>query len=208
MEKNTYSGKFIVFEGLDGSGQSTQVRLLGEFLENKGYSVLKTKEPTIDSEAGKKIRRVLEEKEKISPKELQGLFAEDRKEHLKNLIIPALKDNKIVISDRYFFTSFSYSRTLNLPYQWLKEINNEFLLPDLVFFLDVKAETCLERIKNRGEGEELFEKKEFLEQSYQNFKKTFEEFRNQCKIYFIDGEKSIEKVFTEVKENTEKQLKI
>lgn len=200
MRKNIYKGKFVVFEGLDGSGQSTQVRLLAEFLESKGYKVLKTKEPTIDSRAGKMIRKVLSEKEKISQKELQELFAQDRKEHLESLIVPALKDNKIVICDRYFFSSFSYGMAANLSHQWLKEINNKFLMPDLVFFLDVKPEVCIQRIRNRGEGEKLFEKKKILEQVYQNYKKTFEEFKNQCKIYFIDGEESIEEVFVKVKE--------
>jgi len=102
MLKNTNKGKFIVFEGLDGSGQSTQAGLLKDFLLEKGYEVILTKEPTIESEAGRKIRKVLDKKLNLSPKELQELFAQDRKEHLENIIIPALKQGKMVISDRYF----------------------------------------------------------------------------------------------------------
>lgn len=103
MEKNSYKGKFIVFEGLDGSGQSTQSGLLRDFLIKKGYKVLLTKEPTLNSKFGKKIKRVLNKKERVSAKKLQELFTQDRKEHLEKTIIPALKKGEIVISDRYFF---------------------------------------------------------------------------------------------------------
>ena len=99
MKKNLYSGKFIVFEGLDGSGQSTQSKLLAGFLKKKHYKVLLTKEPTPDSEAGKKIRKILDKKLKVKPAAFQKLYAKDRKEHLGKEIVPALKKGKIVISE-------------------------------------------------------------------------------------------------------------
>ena len=108
MQKNSYPGKFIVFEGLDGSGQSTQAALLRDFLIKNGQEVVLTKEPTKDSLAGQKIREVLNKNTEVSPMYLQGLFAEDRKEHLDKVIVPALKNGMIVISDRYFFSSFAF----------------------------------------------------------------------------------------------------
>jgi len=88
MQTNIYSGTFIVFEGLDGSGQSTQAELLRHYFEDNKDSVVLTKEPTEDSESGRMIRKVLTKEEKIEPDELQKLFVQDRKEHLNNLIIP------------------------------------------------------------------------------------------------------------------------
>ncbi|MDD5047666.1 MAG: dTMP kinase, partial [Methanoregulaceae archaeon] len=108
MPDNPYKGKFIVFEGLDGSGQSTQVKLLADFLKNKNIKVLATKEPTLDSAAGRLIRKALDKKTKILPKKFQELYAQDRKEHLNKVIIPNLEKGKTVISDRYFFSSFAY----------------------------------------------------------------------------------------------------
>jgi len=198
MQKNPYKGKFIIFEGLDGSGQSTQAGLLRDFLIKKGYKVVLTKEPTLDSKAGKKIRQVLDKKEKISAKELQELFAKDRKEHLEKLIIPALKEGKIVISDRYFFSSFAYGKASGLDLEWLIKINNKFLLPDITFLLKVSPKICLERIKKRNKGKErtLFEEKEKLEKVWKIYEILPTRFKN---VYMVDGEKSIKEVFEEIK---------
>ena len=201
MRENRYSGKLIVFEGLDGSGQSTQAEFLKDFLKEKGYKVILTKEPTLDSQAGKEIKEVLEKKKKISPKELQELFAKDRKEHLKTLIIPALEQGKVVISDRYFFSSFAYGQASGLDLNWLIKINNEFLLPDITFFLAVSPKVCLERIKKRKKERTLFEEKEKLEKVYRNYQKIAKEFPN---VKIINGEKPIKEVFEKIKGLVEK----
>jgi len=201
MKKNPYSGKFIVIEGLDGSGQSTQAELLKDFLKEKGYKVILTKEPTLDSQAGKEIKEVLGKKKKISPKELQELFAKDRKEHLKSLIIPALKEDKIIISDRYFFSSFAYGSASGVDLNWLIKINNKFLLPDITFFLAVSPKICLERIKKRRKERTLFEEKGKLQIVYKNYQKITKEFPN---VKIINGEKSIKEVFQEIKGLVEK----
>lgn len=187
MIKNNYSGKFIVFEGLDGSGQSTQAKLLKASLNN----AILTKEPRLEN---KVIRQVLDSKKKLNPKILQELFAQDREEHLEQEIIPALKQNKTVICDRYAFSSFAYGG-VNVDLDYLLEINKEFLMPDIVFFLDTKPEICLQRIKTRGDKRTLFEKKQVLEKVYQNFKCL----SNQFNFKIINGEKSIKKVFEQIK---------
>jgi dTMP kinase len=200
MVKHSYPGKFIVFDGLDGSGQSTQAELLRDFLSQKRKKVILTKEPTSDSETGKIIREVLNKKIEMSPGELQELFAKDRKEHLENLIIPALKEGTIVISDRYFFSSFAFGRASGLDLQWLMKINEEFPLPDLTFILKVDPEICIERIKRRnqetGKERTLFEEKEKLEKTwrvYQELPFLLED------VYLIDGEGSILEVFQRIK---------
>ena len=196
MQKNLYKGKFIVFEGLDGSGQSTQADFLKDFLIKRSLEVILTKEPTMDSEAGKKIRKALDKKTRVAPVQLQELFTEDRKEHLENLIKPALRNKKIVISDRYFFSTFAYGTANDLDLNWLIKINNNFLLPDLTFFLKVSPEICIQRIENRGEAKTLFEKREKLEKVWQVYQLLTNRFEN---VYIIDGEKPIEEVFSQVK---------
>jgi len=197
MRKNSYPGKFIVFDGLDGSGQSTQVELLKNFLIKKGHQVVLTKEPTQDSEAGKKIRQVLDKKKIISPEELQKLFTEDRKEHLENIILPALKENKIAISDRYFFSTFAYGVSEGLDLNWLIKLNDECLLPDLTFFLKVSPEICVSRIEKRGISKTYFEEKEKLNKVWQTYEILTSLFKN---INIINGEKPKEEVFFQIKE--------
>jgi len=190
-----HKGFFIVFEGLDGSGQTTQANLLRNFLEKKGFKVVLTKEPTLETKEGKEIKKVLEKKIKKSPLSLQKLFAKDREKHLKKTIEPALRKGKTVISDRYLFSSLAYG-SLDVSLKKLKELNKNFLLPDLVFFLNVKADNCLKRIKKRGEKIHLFEEKEKLRKVYQNYQLILKSFKN---VYFINGEKSKREVFREIK---------
>jgi len=197
MKENNYPGKFIVFEGLDGSGQSTQASLLKDFLIKEKIDVVLTKEPTLTSSAGQKIKEILDEKSTISSEQLQLLFTEDRREHLEKVIIPALKMGQYVISDRYFFSTFAYGTAEGLDLEWLIKINNDFLLPDLTFLLKVRPEICLERIQKRGLGIKLFEKKEKLSRVWQVYEILPQRFQN---IYLVDGEKSIEEVFREIKE--------
>ena len=209
MIKNSYPGKFIVIEGIDGSGHTTQAKLLKDFLikkgwqarqnfpkENLGGQAVLTKEPTLDSDAGKKIKEILEKKIKSDALRLQKLFTEDREEHLKNKIIPALKQGKVVISDRYCFSSFAYGVSDGVDLDKLIKMNEDFLLPDLTIILKVNPEICLKRIEKRGEEKELFEKKEKLAKVWENYKMLPNKFKN---IYIVDGEKPIEEVFHQIK---------
>lgn len=195
MKKNIYPGKFIVFEGLDGSGQTTQANLLKNFLEKKGFNVFLTKEPTKDSEFGKIIDKVLHHKEKISSLELQKLFIKDREWHLKNVIEPTLKEGKIVISDRYFFSTFAFGG-IDVDMEKLIKLNDKFLMPDLTIFLDVRPEICIKRILKRKKEIAFFEKEEKLKRVYKNYLALLKKFP----IARIDGEKDINLVSNKVKE--------
>jgi len=193
--KIRYAGKFIVLEGLDGSGQTTQVELLNDFLEQKGHSVILTKEPTTDSESGRIIRKVLDKEIIMEPGELQKHYIQDRKEHLQNLIIPSLKEGKTVISDRYFFSTFAFGG-INLDMDWLISLNKEFIFPDIAIFLDVLPEVCIQRINKRGEGFKFFEKLEKLKKVRRNYVILIERFLN---FFAVDGELSPDRVFTRIK---------
>ena len=194
MQTNIYPGTFIVFEGLDGSGQSTQAELLRHYFEDNKDSVVLTKEPTEDSESGRTIRKVLKKEEKIEPDELQKLFVQDRKEHLNNLIIPNLKNGKFVISDRYFLSTCAFGG-INLDMEWLIELNNKFILPNITFLLSVDPKICLDRIDKRGKKFEFFEEEKKLTKVRKNYFKLAERFPN---IYIINGEFSKEAVFKEI----------
>lgn len=205
MFKNPYPGKFIVFEGLDGSGQSTQADLLKNFLVKKGFEVVLTKEPTKESQASREIRETLDKKINITPQKLQELFTQDRREHLENLIIPALKEGKMVISDRYFFSTFAYGVLGGLDLTWLMKINDEFLIPDAAFILKVKPAICVSRIEKRGSAKTLFEEVEKLSRVWQTYVILPNHIEN---AYIIDGEKTIEEVFADVKSLVHSKLNL
>ncbi len=184
MQTNIYPGIFIVFEGLDGSGQSTQAELLRHYFEDNKDLVILTKEPTEDSKSGRMIRKVLRKEKKIEPDELQKLFVQDRKEHLNNLIIPNLKNGKFVISDRYFLSTCAFGG-ISLDMEWLIELNNEFILPNITFLLNVDPRICIERIDKRGKRFEFFEEEKKLTKVRENYFKLAKRFPN---IYIINGE--------------------
>src|SRR3989344_2801321 len=196
MFKNNYPGKFIVIEGLDGSGKSAQVDLVIDYLKQKGKDVIVTKEPTIDSDAGRKIKQALRHEISVEPLELQGLYVQDRKEHLENKVVPSLKEGKFVVSSRYAFSTFAYGYSDGLDVDLLVKMNDNFLLPDLTIIVDVSPDSCVERIESRGEPKELFEKREKLAKVNEIYKKLPDMFEN---IVMVNGERSIPDVFEDIK---------
>lgn len=186
---------FIVFEGLDGSGQSTQAQLLKDYLKKeKNISAVLTKEPT-SAPIGALIRQVLKKEVSISPAALQLLFCADRSEHLEKIIKPALKNGQWVVSDRYFCSTMAYG-SLDLDIDWLIKINEDFLKPDVIFLLKVRPQVCLERIDKNRDKREFFEESEKLKKVWQTYEILSQKFSN---IKIIDGEKNIEEVFEEIK---------
>jgi len=137
----------IAIEGIDGSGKTTIAKFLEEELRKIGYDVVKFKEPT-DSEYGMKIRKILKERN-LSPREELELFLRDRELDVRDNILPALKSGKIVIMDRYYYSTIAYQGALGLDVEEIKELNKKFPKPDLVLILDVRPEKALERIKTK-----------------------------------------------------------
>ncbi len=207
MRKSSYPGKFIVFEGLDGSGQSTQAAKLTEFLNQtkKDFEfcpgVFLTKEPT-NNLIGGLIRGALTHQWSPGPECLQLLFTANRGDHLDRIIIPALKKGIWVISDRYFYSTFAYG-SIDLPMDWLININDLYLQPDKVFLMRVSPEVCIERIHRRGVGIQLFEKKAKLEKAWSGYEKVAERFRE---IAIINGERPIEDIAQDIRKEAKNFL--
>lgn len=201
MRKNEYPGRFIVFEGLDGSGQSTQAKLLQHFIRNWPINVILTKEPTPDSDAGKLIREILKGKKQMSPREFQELFAKDREIHLAEVIIPHLQRGDVVISDRYFLSSEAFGATDGVDLDFLIDLNEnrlnpELIRPDLMIFLEVCPEVAISRIEARNKGKEHFEKLEKLTIALSYYKRLIRD--RYSETHVINGERSIPDIFEEI----------
>lgn len=190
-----YNGLFIVFEGLDGCGKTTQAELAAKFFESQGKGVVFTREPTEVSDAGKIIKKVLAHEETRTPEEFQKLFAEDRRAHLDDLILPALRDGKVVVSDRYFLSSLAFG-SVGCDLEWLVKLNADFPSPDLTILLNVFPEHCIERIYARSREVKLFEKLDVLKKVWAAYQKLPERFPN---TYVLDGEGPVEAVFDEIR---------
>jgi len=150
------AGYLIVFEGPDGSGTTLHTALLAEHLQAEGLDVLTTCEPT-DGPIGQQIRDTLHSGEELSPASLQELFVQDRAWHLEHVIQPALDAGKTVITDRYLHSTLAYGQALGLPLKWLKDLNKDFIQPDVLFLLLPPYEICVERMGRREKHDSLEE---------------------------------------------------
>lgn len=190
---------FWVLEGLDGSGTTTQLNKIDNLLNSKNIKHFITQEPT-DNEIGKLIRRILSGEIPARQSTIAHLFAADRDDHLFNEeygIIKHLNDNEIVISDRYLFSSLAY-QSINYDYAKVKELNIDFPLPEYVIYIDLSAETCLERINSRGGKKEIFEKLDYQKKVQFFYNKCLSELSDDCHVLQIDGSKSKEEVFADI----------
>jgi dTMP kinase len=158
-------GRLIAFEGLDGSGKSTQISRLAQSLRQAGHDPVVTAEPT-GGEFGRLIRAMASGRApRVAPEEELRWFVEDRREHVASCIEPALATGRPVLTDRYFLSTVAYQGAAGLdPARILAESEAEFPIPDLVLLLDLDAETALERVRARGaQLEGAFEARERLE---------------------------------------------
>ncbi|MEM5879368.1 MAG: dTMP kinase [Candidatus Aenigmatarchaeota archaeon] len=200
-------GVFIVLEGIDGSGKSSQSKLLFDFLQKNKIPAILTHEPT-DGDIGSLLTNKYL-KEVDLPLVDAFLFAADREEHLKKIVIPALEQGKIVISDRYYHSTLAYQQAQGLELEFLLELNKKFIKPDLTIIIDLEPEIAVERIekdKNRKmEDRKKFEKVEFLKKVRKNFLELKEILKDE-RIVVIDGNKTKEEVFEAVLSEVKKIL--
>jgi len=165
--------KFLVFEGLDGAGTTTQARLLADYLLGQGQEVVQTREPS-DGPIGVLIRQMLSMRvvsqidghvEAVNRESLALLFAADRLDHVRNTIEPGVRARKTVISDRYYASSFVYQGDVDesdhFDIAWVRELNSRAKTPDLTIFLEAPVEVCLERMGTRH-VRDIYETKEKL----------------------------------------------
>lgn len=167
--------KFVVFEGIDGAGTSTQMRLLAE--RDSGKKIAFTAEPT-ERPTGKFLRQILAGNEKVSPQTAAYLFAADRAEHLwgQGGIVDQTKNGLTVVSDRYLFSNLAYQGVTcgeDLP----KTLNSPFPLPQLLFFFDISAQKSLERVEKRGEAKEIYENEKFLSDTASRYRAIINQYK-------------------------------
>jgi len=195
MSERNSEGVFIVFEGIDGSGKTTVMDKVYHYLSHRHYDLVKLFEPT-NGKWGQKIRDVsFKHRNAITPEKELNLFILDRKENIEKNIKPALREKRIILMDRYYYSTIAYQGALGLDKEHIKKIHDEFIIePDLVLIFDIKPETGLSRIlKNRNGKTTEFEKPEYLKKVRNNYL----EFKNK-NIYTIDADRSVTIVFQEV----------
>jgi len=149
-------GLLVAFEGIDGSGKSTQAKRFVKWAKKRGLDVVSSREPT-DGPWGRKIREA-RFTERMSPEDELAAFISDRKEHVETVIKPALARGELVVIDRYYYSTVAYQGARGLDPKMLLAKNRAFApIPHLVVLVDVEPKAALERISSRGEGTDLFE---------------------------------------------------
>ena len=176
------AGVFICLEGLDGSGKTTHTHRLIRNLQKQGIDAIYTTEPS-RGVLGTFIRSsVLETKTRV-PRVVEAvLFAIDRVEHLEKDVIPALKNGKVVVSDRSIYSSLAYQGAAGLDIEWIEEINRFALPPDLGIYVDVPPEVVIKRIRRKKSIMEKLETQRKVQQVYLNYV-------NKGKLLSIDGDR-------------------
>lgn len=168
-ESRTYSGVFVVVEGVDGCGSTTHARLLAKALRVTGRETLLTCEPT-NGPIGGLIRQILQRRLFVADASgprgfawttMALLFAADRLDHLDAQVLPVLREGGVVVSDRYDLSSLAYQSATapdaHAAIPWIRELNSRALRPDVTIVIDVPADVAEERRRNRGGVEEMFE---------------------------------------------------
>jgi len=181
---------FIVLEGIDGSGTSTQRDLLCQALEKQGRSVFNTFEPSPES-IGQIIRKILRKEIQVPPRSLALLYAADREDHIEGEkgVRKALKEGRWVVSDRYFYSSFAYQGLLCDPEE-IQRINEGFPAPEYLIFLDVPIEESSRRRDKRSLEKEIFDEEDFLSKVAQRYRQEIlreQEAYPEMKVLHVDG---------------------
>ncbi len=188
------TGKFIIIEGLDGSGKTTQIKLLESYLKGRGRRVFVTAEPT-SSEAGKTLREALAGTVKKTPCEMAALFVLDRIGHNSDPVSginKMLSDGYDVICDRYYYSSLAYQGS-ETDFDWVMSMNvkcPEIRRPDLCVFLDLAPDKCLDRIASGRTTTEIYEKKEKLEKFRIKYMEIFKKLKDN--VVVVDASDSVE----------------
>lgn len=185
----------ILFEGIDGSGKTTLSEMLLAYLKDKGYDAVWFREPAA-SQWGQKIRELANLEDSIPIEEELEYFIKDRQWNVKTNILPNLEKNKIVILDRYYYSTACYQGARGLDVAGIIRRNTAFApVPDITLIVDVDVDTALQRIKrNREQEAKLFEKRDFLQKVRNNYLKL-----QDPNIHIIDGTPPLQEVFEQVK---------
>jgi len=184
-------GLLICIEGIDGCGKTTHARLLVENLQKHGYDAFYTTEPT-SGKIGSFIRRYLLECQERSSSVIEALlFAADRVEHAERTIRPAIKQGKIVVSDRYVYSSMAYQGATGLDLNWIWMLNRWIVKPDLALFIDVPPEIALKRIRREKSVMETLD-------NQRKVRKVYLKFVEEGRLVRVDGNRSLTVVAAEI----------
>ena len=182
-------GLFIVIEGIDGTGKSTQASRLGEWFRAQGREVVVSREPTAGP-WGKKVRESAASG-RLSPEEELEYFLNDRRQHVEELIAPSLAAGKVVILDRYYFSTMAYQGARGFDPSEIRRQNEAFApVPDRLLILDLDVDSALERIGARGDTANEFEKRDNLERCQE----IFLSLRGEDFVRVIDSHGSLDEV--------------
>lgn len=201
---------FIVFEGIDGSGKSTQAKLLAARLTAAGYKVYLTFEPT-DSEIGKLIRKIFSGERPADEHVIAALFAADRLDHILNTtngIKKKLEEGYIVICDRYYLSSYAY-HSVHVDMDWVIQLNSvsaQQLKPDFCFFIDVDVETSMQRIADNRTSIEPYETSDNLRKVRENYFKAIEKSHSNENIIIVNGKQELGIITDEILNNIALEL--
>ena len=206
MQSN--KGRFIVFEGIDGSGKTTQARMLVEYLQSIGRKAVLTAEPT-DKPTGRALREALSGKVKKSECQMAVMFVDDRIAH--NISpedgIRALTEAGVdVVCDRYYYSTLAYQGQ-STDYEWVKAMNlscPEILVPDACIYVDLLPEQSLERIRKGRDSVEIYENVQTLTRVREKFLSVISDLSETDKIFVVDGYRTQNEVFEDIKAIVEK----
>ncbi len=192
--------RFIVLEGLDGAGTTTQLRLVGDELARRSVPHFITSEPT-DGWIGRRIRSILRGEERVHPLTMAMLYAADRSEHLhdpQNGILSHLERGELVVCDRYLFSSLAYQGVL-VDFEYVADLNGRFPLPGHLIFLDTPLELSQHRIAGRGQAE-IYDQADLQRRvRREGYEWALERFgRSAVRVHRIDGSGSPQQIFRSI----------
>jgi dTMP kinase len=198
MQKNY----FIALEGIDGSGKSTQVKLLSDKLKKEGFKIYTTFEPT-DSPIGSVIKNIFRHRIEADHRTIAGLYVSDRLDHLLNKtngILKKMEEGYTVVTDRYYFSSYAYQGT-HMSMDWVIQANSlsaELLRPDLTIFIDVQPEVSMQRLSEGRDMIQLYESLENLHNVRSKYLEAFDKLKNEEKVFITDGNRPVDAIANDV----------
>jgi dTMP kinase len=182
----------IDLEGIDGCGKSTQSKFLMEKFEENNEKSIILKEPT-SGKYGKKLWEMLSGKREATTEQILDLFVMDRKEHVDDKINPALKEGKIVLMDRYYYSTMAYQAAAGIDVNRIRKDNEFAPKPDIVLIFDLPADLAMKRVKGHSVAD-VFEKEEHLEK----VRAAYLNLRDDPLVRIIDSTRTPEEIFEEV----------
>ena len=182
----------INLEGIDGCGKSTQSQFLIEEFEKNDEKTILLKEPT-NGKYGKKLWEMLRGKREATTEEILELFVMDRKEHVNEKISPALNEGKIVLMDRYYYSTMAYQAAAGIDVNRIRKDNEFAPKPDIVLIFDLPADLAMKRVRGHSVAD-VFEKEEHLEK----VRKAYLDLKNDPLVRIVDSTRTPEVIFEEV----------